>query len=91
MIGIGMLFPLEWALDLPVLTLSPLLGVISAMVFIIKGGMLTGLFYFQAVALLVCSVLMAAFPQWSHLFFGVIAAGCFFLPGLKYARRQGQI
>ncbi|TWT65509.1 Serine/threonine-protein kinase PknB [Crateriforma conspicua] len=88
MIAIGLLFPLEWWLKLPVLTLSPMLGVISAMVFIIKAGMLTGAFYCQAVALLIASVAMAAWPNWSHLIFGVVSAGCFFFPGLKYWRRR---
>ncbi len=59
MIAIGMLFPIEWWLELPVLTLSPLLGVISAMVFIIKASMLSGAFYVQAAALLDASLLMA--------------------------------
>lgn len=88
MIAIGMLFPVEWWLGLPVLTLSPLLGVVSAMVFIVKAGMLTGAFYIQAAALLIASGLMAVLPQWSHLIFGAVAASCFFVPGLKYHRRR---
>jgi serine/threonine-protein kinase len=88
MIAIGMLFPVEWWLGLPVLTLSPLLGVISAMVFIVKAGMLTGAFYVQAAALLIASAAMALAPQYAHLIFGVVAAACFFVPGLKYWRRQ---
>ncbi len=88
MIAIGMLFPVEWWLGLPVLTLSPLLGVISAMVFIVKAGMLTGAFYLQAISLLVASALMAIMPQYSHLIFGAVAATCFFVPGLKYYRRR---
>ena len=88
MVAIGMLFPIEWWLGMPVLTLSPLLGVISAMVFIIKGGMLSGAFYVQAVALLLTTVLMALMPQYAHLLFGIVSAGCFFFPGFKYARRR---
>ena len=88
MIAIGLLFPLEGWLGLPVLSLSPMLGVISAMVFIIKAGMLSGAFYIQAAALLVASLLMALWPQWAHLIFGVVAAGCFFIPGYRYARRR---
>lgn len=88
MIAIGMLFPIEWWLQLPVLTLSPLLGVISAMVFIIKAGMLTGAFYLQAVALLITSLAMALLPQYAHLIFGLVSAACFFIPGFKYARRR---
>lgn len=88
MIAIGLLFPLEWWLEMPVLSLSPMLGVISAMVFMIKAGMLSGEFYVQAAALLVASFLMAAWPEWAHLIFGFVAAGSFFIPGFRYARRR---
>ncbi|MEM6691432.1 MAG: serine/threonine-protein kinase [Planctomycetota bacterium] len=87
MIAIGCLFPLEWWLDLPVLTLSPLLGVITAMIFVVKAGMLDGVFYFQAAALLLAAAAMAAIPQHAHLIFGVVSAACFFVPGYKYAGR----
>ena len=89
-IAIGLLFPLEWWLELEVLTLSPLLGVISGMVFLVKAGMLNGTFYFQSAALFSASVAMAIVPEYAHLIFGVIAAGCFFIPGLKYARQARQ-
>ncbi len=88
MIAIAMLFALEWWLGLDVLSLAPMLGVISAMVFIIKAGMLSGVFYFQALALLLGAVAMAVIPRHAHLIFGVIAAACFFFPGLKYYRRR---
>lgn len=91
MIAIAMLFPLEWWLELPVLSLSPLLGVISAMVFIIKAGMLSGEFYIQATALLVAAVLMAVFPTQAHLIFGVVASLCFLIPGWKYRRARFQV
>ncbi|WP_146403778.1 serine/threonine-protein kinase [Planctomycetes bacterium CA13] len=88
MMAIGMLFPLEWWLGMPVLSLSPMLGVITAMIFLIKAGMLTGAFYYQVAALLIASVFMALFPPWAHLIFGIVAAGCFFVPGYQYARRR---
>ena len=93
MIAIGMLFPIEWWIGLDVLKLSPLLGVISAMVFVIKAGMLSGMFYFQAIALFVTAILMALAPQWAHLIFGVVAALCFFVPGYQFwhRRRNGGI
>jgi serine/threonine-protein kinase len=87
MLAIAMLFPIEWLLGLEVLTLSPLLGVVTAMVFVIKGGMLSGFFYIQAAALFAAAVLMALFPPWAHVIFGVVAAACFFVPGYQYARR----
>lgn len=88
MVAIGMLFPIEWWLGLDVLKLSPLLGVISAMVFITKAGMLTGAFYVQAIVLLVTSIVMAIAPRWAHLLFGVVAALCFFVPGYQFWRRR---
>ena len=88
MVAIAMLFPIERLMSFPVLKLSPLLGVISAMVFIIKAGMLSGAFYIQATALLLTSLLMAIYPEYAHLFFGVVSAACFFVPGFKYARKR---
>ncbi len=88
MISIAMLFPLEWWLGLPVLSLSPLLGVISASVFIVKAGIFSGAFYVQATALLVAAVAMAILPRHGHLIFGVVAALCFFVPGYQYNLRR---
>lgn len=88
MISIAMLFPLEWWLELPVLSLSPLLGVISASVFIVKAGMFSGAFYIQAGVLLCTSIAMALLPQHAHLIFGTVAAACFFIPGYKYQSRR---
>ena len=42
------LYFVEWILGLPVLELSPVLGLISGMVFLVKAGILSGMFYFQA-------------------------------------------
>lgn len=88
MVGIAALFPLEWYLRLDTLSLSPIIGVISAMTFIVKGGILSGLFYVQAVALLLTSIAMAWIPDYAHIIFGVVAAACFFFPGLKYYRQR---
>lgn len=88
MIAIAMLYPFEWWLNLEPLTLSPLLGVVSSMVFLVKAAMLSGVFYVQAVVLLGTSVLMAVFPDYAHMIFGIIAGLCFFIPGLKYHRQR---
>jgi serine/threonine-protein kinase len=64
------------------------LGLITGMVFVVKAGILSGVFYVPAVALFLCSGLMALFPQYAHLIFGVVAASCFFFPGLKYYRQR---
>lgn len=88
MISVALLFPLEAWLDLGVLTLSPVLGLVNGMVFLIKAGMLSGAFYIQAAALFVTAGLMALFPEFAHLIFGVVSAACFFFPGLKYYQQR---
>ena len=88
MIGIALLFPLEYWLKLPVLTLAPVLGIINGMVFLVKAGILSGEFYVQSLALFVTAGLMAYFPRHAHLIFGVVSAACFFFPGLKYYRQR---
>jgi serine/threonine-protein kinase len=90
MISIALLFPLEAWLNLPVLKLSPVLGLINGMAFLIKAGMLTGAFYVQAFALFATAALMAYFPDYAHFIFGVVAAACFFFPGMKYYRQRLQ-
>lgn len=88
MISIACLFPLEAMLALPVLTLSPILGISSGVVFLIKAAMLSGGFYCQAIALFLCSFAMAQWPEYAHSIFGIVSALCFFLPGWKYHRRK---
>jgi serine/threonine-protein kinase len=88
MASIALLFPLEFVLGLPVLELSPVLGLSSGMVFLIKAGMLSGTFYIQAVALFLCSFAMAQWPRFAHAIFGFVSAACFFVPGWKYYRQR---
>jgi serine/threonine-protein kinase len=88
MISIVLLFPIEFLLALPVLKLSPVLGLSSAMVFLVKAGILSGSFYLQAVALLLTAVAMATWPAYAHVIFGCVSATCFFVPGWKYYRRR---
>lgn len=86
LIAIALLTPMEWLLGLSPLTLSPMLPLIGAIMFFVKAGILAGQFYVQALLMLVASFAMAVFPQVAHIIFGVVAAGCFFVPGLKYFR-----
>ncbi len=90
LLAITALTPLEWLLGLEPLKLSPILAIVSAMVFFIKAGMLAGWFYLQAASLIMTSFLMALFPQFAHTLFGFVAAACFFIPGLKYYRQSRQ-
>jgi hypothetical protein len=82
------LFVVEWLIGLPVLTLSPVLAVFAGMVFLAKGGMLSGEFYLGAAALYVTAILMALFPTIGLLLFGLVSAASFFIPGLKYHRQR---
>lgn len=88
MLSIAFLFPLEAMFGFPVLKLSPILGISSGVVFLIKAAMLSGSFYLQAIALFVCTFAMAQWPEYGHSIFGIVAALCFFLPGWKYYRRK---
>jgi len=88
-----LLYFVEWALDLPVLTLSPVLALVAGSVFLVKAGILSGTFYIQAVALYATAFVMAALqrtPGWEYgvTVFGVVLAACFFVPGWKYWRQR---
>jgi serine/threonine protein kinase len=88
LVAIAMLTPLESLLQLKPLKLSPMLPIIGSMVFLVKAGILSGQFYIQAVLMLMTSFAMAMFPMVAHTIFGIVAAGCFFVPGLKYFRQR---
>lgn len=88
-----LLFFIEAALGLPVLALSPVLGLVSGMVFLVKAGILSGRFYLESAALFATGIGMAlwrsaGWPDWSISLFGVVSAACFFFPGLKYHRQR---
>lgn len=86
------LFAIEWILGLDVLALSPVLGLINAMVFTVKAGILSGEFYVHAAVLFVTAAIMAVLQQCGLdigiTVFGVVSAGVFFVPGWKYYRRR---
>jgi serine/threonine-protein kinase len=91
-VAVILLFVVESLLGLDVLALSPVLGLISGMVFFVKAGILSGAFYAYAAALFLCGVAMAAldargFP-YSLSLFGIVSAAGFFLPGWKYFRQS---
>lgn len=89
------LYVVEWSLGLDVLSLSPVLGLISGMVFLVKAAILSGRFYFQAVAMFLTAVVMALMPLWPIpdlriVLFGIVSGLSFFLPGWKYHRQIRQ-
>ncbi len=89
MLAIGLLFFIEMLLGMPVLTLSPVVALMTGVMFLAKAGILSGRFYLQALALFATAFAMALTPAYAHLIFGPVAAACFFLPGLQYYRRAG--
>lgn len=91
-VAVILLFVVESLLELPVLTLSPLLGLISGMVFVTKAGILAGSFYLHAAAMFAMAIIMAAMQHydWPHSvsLFGIASAATFLLPGWKYYRQS---
>lgn len=93
MIASCLLFAVETLLGMKVLTLSPVLPLIGASVFVVKAGILTGTFYMQAIALFATALTMAwlrreDLPDFGLTLYGIISAVSFFVPGLKYWRQQ---
>lgn len=80
----SMLFLIEAILGLPVLSLSPILALFAASVFLGKAGVLSGEFYWQSIAMFATSVLMSLFPSVGLTIFGVGSALTFFIPGWKF-------
>ena len=62
-------------MGLPVLYLSPVLAVLSGMVFLIKAGILSGIFYIPAAAMFLTAGLMAIWPRFAVTLFGVAVGG----------------
>jgi eukaryotic-like serine/threonine-protein kinase len=83
-----LLFFVEMLLGLPVLRLSPVLAMMSGVVFTAKAGILSGTFYIQAAALYLTAVIMAIVPRYGVAIFGLVSAICYFVPGLKYYLRR---
>jgi len=88
-----LLYGLEWMLDLPVLTLSPVLALIAGSVFLVKAGILSGKFYIQSAVLYATSFAMALLhrtPGWDCglTLFGFVMGLCFALPGWKYWKQR---
>lgn len=94
-VSIALLFPVERILGVPTLSLSPILGLVSGCVFLVKAGMLSGTFYVQAAALFATAPAMAWLERsdipLSILLFGIVSAACFFFPGLKYYRQARRL
>ncbi len=83
------LFVIEWILGLPVLTLSPVLGLIGGMVFAVKAGILSGAVLRSGGRVVSDGRNHGPLAAvWPHDFTGVVTGLCFFLPGWKYYRQR---
>lgn len=83
-----LLFLVEYLLGEEVLTFSPVIGLLSGSVFLVKAAILSGTFYVQSLCLYATAVAMAFWPNWAHAILGIVSAACFFFPGLKYHRQR---
>jgi serine/threonine protein kinase len=94
MIASMLLYAVEWLLGMKILSLSPVIALVSGMVFLAKASMLNGKFYAQAAALFLTGVAMAwiqnseELPNVSISLYGIVAGASFFVPGLKYHRQR---
>ena len=59
-------------------------AVTNGMLFMIKAGILSGDYYVQAALTFLAIFPMVMFPRFAPLIFGIVAAACFFVTGLKY-------
>jgi serine/threonine-protein kinase len=87
-VGINLVFLVEWLLNLPVLSLITMIAVTNAMLFMVKAGILSGAYYFQAAAVILAIFPMAWFPRFGPMIFGTVAAACFFITGWKSRSRK---
>ncbi|WP_165225015.1 serine/threonine-protein kinase [Aquisphaera insulae] len=90
-VAINLVFLVETLLGVPVLSLFPMVAVTNSMLFMVKAGILSGVYYLQAAALILSIFPIVWFPRFGPMIFGVVAAACFWITGMKYRlrRRQG--
>ena len=94
MISSMLLYAVEWQLGLKILSLCPVIALLSGMVFLAKAGMLSGKFYVQSAALFLTGAVMAwiqnseTLPNVSISLYGAVTAICFLIPGMKYYRQR---
>ncbi len=87
-VGLNLILVAEWLLGLPVMSFAPLLVITNGMLFLIKGGILSGEFYVHGALLFLALIPSALYPPIAVPAFTLVSAGCFFVTGLKYHRRH---
>ena len=86
-VAINLLFVVEWLMNMPVFALAPVLAITNGMLFMIKGGILSGSYYIQAAVVFATIFPVVWFPKAGPMIFGVTAAACFFVTGLRSTLR----
>jgi eukaryotic-like serine/threonine-protein kinase len=85
------LFVVEILLGLDVLSLTPVLPIVSGMVFVVMAGTLGGWFYIAAGLAFAAVIPMAIVKlPLAPLIFGLVSGLGFFVPGLRYYRQRRQ-
>jgi eukaryotic-like serine/threonine-protein kinase len=87
-IALNLILVAEWLFGLPVMRLAPLLAITNGMLFLIKGGILSGEFYFNAGLVFLTLIPAAVYPSIAIPLVALVSAGCFFATGLKYHLRH---
>ncbi len=87
-VGVNLLLVAEWLLGMPVMALAPLLAITNGMLFLVKGGILSGEFYVHGALLFLTLIPATLYPPIAIPIFAVVSAGCFFVTGLKYHLRH---
>jgi serine/threonine-protein kinase len=87
-IAINLMFLAEWLMNLPVLALLPTLAITNGMLFMIKGGILSGAFYLYAALIFLAMFPIVWFPRFGPLLLALPSAFGFFATGLQYHLRR---
>jgi serine/threonine-protein kinase len=87
-IAINMMFLAEWLMKLPVLSLLPALAITNGMLFMIKGGILSGAFYLYAALVFLAIFPIVWLPRYGPLLLAFPSAIGFFATGLQYHLRR---
>jgi serine/threonine-protein kinase len=87
-VAINLMFLIEWLMNLPVLTLLPALAISNGMLFMIKGGILSGTFYLYAGLVFLAIPPLVWFPRFGPLILALSSAFGFLATGLRYHLRR---
>ena len=70
------------------MALAPLLAITNGMLFLVKGGILSGEFYLNAALVFLTLIPATLYPPIAIPAIALVSAGCFFATGLKYHLRH---